>query len=371
MTNAPTSELYAVSTQYKFKILSLDGGGIRGAYTAAFLDGVETILREAGKLSEDESIASYFDLIAGTSTGGIIAAALAMGKDAKSILGLYQKHGAKIFARQSRGIFRRTAQFLPDRVVKWFGQDTDGILRAKYASEPLEQAIHETLGDEKLGDAKSRLVVPSARLTVGRPIVFRTAHLPDQIRDKNLSAKDVILATTAAPTYFPPHRIKNPVQPGQYVDGGVWANHPGLLAFTDAMRISNLDETDKNRCDIPSFDLKDIHLLSIGTGETPSLFELPAEKAGLKMWLPRLVDYILTTQSQGTHFVLRHLIQPGNYHRINFMHVDWKLDSVERLQMLIDLGHCEARNLFSRIPPTFFREKALPFRRFCACHEGN
>lgn len=201
-------------------------------------------------------------------------------------------------------------------------------------------------------------------MTVGRPIVFRTAHLPDQIRDKHLSAKDVILATTAAPTYFPPHRIENRVQPGQYVDGGVWANHPGLLAFTDAMRISKLAPSVKECYSIPTFDLKDIHLFSIGTGESPSAFELPAKKAGLKLWLPRLVDYILTTQSQGTHFVLRHLIHSGNYHRINFAHVDWKLDSVERLQMLIDLGHCEARNLFSRIPPQFFGTKSDPFEQF-------
>lgn len=122
------SEQQVVPKQYDFKILSLDGGGIRGAYTAAFLDGVETILREKGKLKEDESIASYFDLIAGTSTGGIIAAALAMGKDAASILALYEKHGAKIFTRQPRGIVRKAFQFVPNRLVKWFGQDTDAIL---------------------------------------------------------------------------------------------------------------------------------------------------------------------------------------------------------------------------------------------------
>ncbi len=349
------------NSTYNFKILSLDGGGLRAAFTAAFLDGLESILRETGQLEPNESIASYFDLIAGTSTGGIIATALAMGRDAASILAFFQQQGPKVFDRQPRTKLRKTLQFLPDRVLGLFGQDTDSIMRAKYGSLPLDQAITELLGSKTMADAKFRLIVPASRLTVGRPIVFRTAHLPGQIRDKQISAKDVAMATTATPMLFPPHRIENPAQPGQYVDGGIWANHPGLLAFSDAMRISKLSSSEKSEFSVPSFSMDNIQLLSIGNGQSPSSSEMPPEKAGLKTWLPRLMDHILTTQSQGTHVILRHMMAPGNYHRINFDHNGWKLDGIDRLQTLIDLGHCEARNLSSRIPSTFFRSKANQF----------
>lgn len=209
----PTDRALRTNSTYNFKILSLDGGGLRAAFTAAFLDGLESILRETGQLEPNESIASYFDLIAGTSTGGIIATALAMGRDAASILAFYQQYGPKVFDRQPRSKLRKTLEFLPDRVLGLFGQDTDSILRAKYASMPLDQAITELLGSRTMADAKFRLIVPASRLTVGRPIVFRTAHLPGQIRDKQISAKDVVMATTATPMFFPPHRIENPAQP--------------------------------------------------------------------------------------------------------------------------------------------------------------
>jgi patatin-like phospholipase/acyl hydrolase len=360
----PETNRDSLGSNYKFKILSLDGGGIRGAFTAAFLEGIESILRDAGKLEEHESVASYFDLIAGTSTGGIIATSLAMGSDAAAILKMYQNHGGKIFSRQKRGWIRKTCQFLPNRIIKWFGHDTDALIRPKYATEPLRNAIQECLGDQTLRSAKHRLIVPSARTTVGRPIVFRTPHIPNQIRDLDLSATDVILATSAAPTFFPPYRISNSVQPGQFVDGGVWANHPGLLALTDALRISDLKDNDKNQCGIPNFDRSQILLMSIGTGITPSSFNVDSKSSGLLRWMPKLVDYLLTSQSQGTHYILRHLIPEANYHRIDFFHDGWKLDDASRLQMLIDIGHSEARNMFVRIPSVFFEDRATKFIPF-------
>jgi len=186
------------TSTYNFKILSLDGGGLRAAFTAAFLDGLESILRETGQLEPNESIASYFDLIAGTSTGGIIATALAMGRDAASILAFFQQQGPKVFDRQPRTKLRKTLQFLPDRVLGLFGQDTDSIMRAKYGSLPLDQAITELLGSKTMADAKFRLIVPASRLTVGRPIVFRTAHLPGQ-PPRRCSSHPIVLRTQRNP----------------------------------------------------------------------------------------------------------------------------------------------------------------------------
>lgn len=344
-----------------FRILSLDGGGIRGAYTASFLAGVERILVDAGTLEEGESISVFFDLIAGTSTGGIIACALAMGKTAKEVHKMYVDHGPAIFRRRPVSVWQRTKQWFPNRFLRKMGLDADRLHRSLYDSVHLKNAVESVLGQETLNHSKTRLIIPSMRLSLGRQIVFRTPHLPGQIRDRSLSAIDAILATTAAPTYFPPHRIDNEVQPGQYVDGGVWANHPGLIAYVDALRIAS--ECRRENID-PSFAPEDVWMLSIGTGESPSAFDMNAEKAGLFGWAPKLVDTMMTAQSQGTHFMLRHLIPEPRYHRINFVHCGWKLDAVDRLRMLIDMGLCESRNLFSRIPAEFFSWRAVPYSPF-------
>jgi uncharacterized protein len=337
-----------------FRILSLDGGGIRGTFTAAFLEGVEDRL--------GMPVAGFFDMIAGTSTGAIIAVALAMGLTATDVVTMYRTFGRNIFTRRHRSWWRRLRDVPSNLILSRFDLDWDALLRSKYGSAALANAVEEVLGDHRLEAAQRRLIVPSVRTSLGRPIVFRTPHFENQDRDRHLTAVDVILATTAAPTYFPPHWIEDKHAEGQYVDGGLWANHPGLLAYSEAVRISR----ECRRSVDPRFTAEDVMVLSLGTGESPSAFRLPEGQAGVLRWAPHLLDLMMVSQSQGTHRMLRYLLPDARYHRINFIHESegWELDAIEQLDVLIANGRSEARNMFNRIPPGFFHGDAPQFVPF-------
>jgi patatin-like phospholipase/acyl hydrolase len=136
------TETREVPTSYK--ILSIDGGGIRGLFPAAFLAKLEEHL--------EAPLASYFDLIAGTSTGGIIAVGLGLGLSAKDILKLYEEQGPAIFDQQHG----RLANFVLQR---WRG--ARHLFASKYSSKPLHDALVGVLGDRRLGESKTRLVIPA------------------------------------------------------------------------------------------------------------------------------------------------------------------------------------------------------------------
>jgi patatin-like phospholipase/acyl hydrolase len=337
--------------QQPFRILALDGGGIRGAYTAAFLEGLEEQL--------GRPIAKCFDMVAGTSTGAIIAVALAMDLTAKEILAMYERYGARIFSRRSRHIWRKACDIPVNHVLRRFGLDADSLRRSKYDSIALAEAVREILGDITLEKAKRRLLVPAVRTSLGRPIVFRTAHFEGQDRDRHLSAVDVILATTAAPTYFPPHWVTNNVAQGQYVDGGLWANNPALVAYVEAIRIAR----DCNRDVDPRFSERQIMVLSLGTGESPSSMRMEEVRSGVLGWAPHLIGLMMSSQSQGTDRMLRYLLPEERYRRINFVlcNEGWELDAVEKLEILVANGRAEARNHFNRIPSGFFAGDAPAF----------
>ena len=149
-----------------------------------------------------------FDLIAGTSTGGIVAAGLALGMSAERMHQFYVDHGAKIFTERepykAKGIYRYL--FPP---VKWIfekrtGGDLTAAFRARYCPHALEEAFAEGFGENTLGDIQcTRLIMPSVNLTKGEPHVFRSRHLPKAVHDRDIKIADAVIATTAAPTYFP------------------------------------------------------------------------------------------------------------------------------------------------------------------------
>ncbi|MDX2038852.1 MAG: CBASS cGAMP-activated phospholipase [Isosphaeraceae bacterium] len=334
----------------RFRILSIDGGGIKGAYAAGFLDGVE---QRVGA-----PIHRFFDLIAGTSTGGIIAVMLALGFPASKVVEMYRQHGERIFQRRKRRRISVPLQWLPNRVLNKAGLDWDALQRSKYDSVALREAASSVLQEATLDSAKTRLIVPSIRTSLGRVMVFRTPHFPNQVRDRHLTGVDVILATTAAPTYFPPHWIDNEAAPGQYVDGGLWANNPAMLAYAEAVRIG--------RDCSPGFRPEDLMILSLGTGDTPMSQMIEASKSGVFGWAPHLISVMMASQSQGTHRMLRYLLGEKKYHRISFVHCKqgWELDAVEKLELLVANGRAEARNLVDRIPSGFFDGPAPPFEAF-------
>ena len=194
-----------------FRILSLDGGGIMGAFTASVLAAFED--------HTGQRIVEHFDLITGTSTGGLIAIALGMGVSTEKVLSFYKERGPEIFP---------TGGFLGGWVkelLHFFGP--------KFSTGELREAISSVVGEKTLGDSRCRLVIPAYDVDQGRVYLFKTAHHPRFQVDVRLPAVDVALATSAAPTYFPAHEIP---WHGTYIDGGVWANSPVMVGVTEGAR---------------------------------------------------------------------------------------------------------------------------------------
>src|SRR5437016_4423935 len=166
-----------------FRILSLDGGGIKGTFSAAALAALE---EATGK-----RIVEHFDLITGTSTGGIIAIGLAMGATAEEVRRFYETDGPKIFPRRHG-------------VQKWLGRIRN-VFRPRFSNEALRAAIQGVVGDRPLKEAKTRLVIPTYDVNTGKVYLFKTPHHPGYSHHADVTAVDVALATSAAPTYFPAH----------------------------------------------------------------------------------------------------------------------------------------------------------------------
>jgi uncharacterized protein len=165
----------------RFQILALDGGGIKGIFSAAFLAALEDDLKTR--------ITHHFDLIAGTSTGGLIAIALGLGLSPREIVRFYMKHGPAIFPGAS----------------SWWRCSLHW-LRSKYEAEPLESALKACFGERLFGESTNRLVIPSYNLGEDDVYIFRTPHHERLRRDLKVPAWKVARATSAAPTYFPSFR---------------------------------------------------------------------------------------------------------------------------------------------------------------------
>ncbi len=338
----------------RFQILSLAGGGIRGAYITSFLNDLEQKL--------GQPIAESFDLIAGTSTGGIIAAGLALGLPASAMHDFYVRHGAGIFAQRppyrAHGLMRLL--YPPTNWVfkRRTGSSLDAAFRARYCHNALEAAFEEGFGDATLKSIEyTRLAIPAVNLTKGKPHVFRSRHLPKGVHDQDFKLADVVIAATAAPTYFPYRQIGE----CSYIDGGVWAADPSMLAVAEAMRVQQF-----GACEIDGtcFSTDDIHLLSVGTGVADYSLSPPTADTGMLYWASRIADVMGMSQIQGIHLPLKFLLG-DRYRHINFkMEKKFGLADVENIPELFRLGSARADASFDTINEEFFQHKRVKFEPF-------
>ena len=308
------------------RILAIDGGGIKGAVPAAFLATVED--------SIEDSVANYFDLIVGTSTGGIIALGLGLGLSAKDILAFYEEHGPLIF-KGNRSF----------RWLRWWGT-------TKYSDAPLRAALETCFGDQKLGDSTKRLVIPSLNLENGKVHVYKTAHHPRLERDYKEKAVDVALATTAAPTYFPTHRSSAGTP---LVDGGMWANNPVGMSVVEAITL----------LDWPRDALK---VLSLGCTTEPLNVRWGRKvPLGRPYWAFKLLDVFMHAQSHSSLGTAQLLAGHDNIIRIDegVSQGKFSLDSVKEIDSLKGLGDFQARQALPELRKIFLgdhAERFVPFR---------
>ncbi|AUH34910.1 CBASS cGAMP-activated phospholipase [Paracoccus tegillarcae] len=259
-----------------FRVLALSGGGYRGLYTAQVLAGIE----EASGLP----LHRRFDLIAGTSIGGILALALATGKSSMAAT-------AGLMAMQGTSIFGESAP--PKGAVGKIIDYARHSRGARYDPAPLKCLISGLVGqDTRIGDLKQKVIVPAVNVTKGGPQVFKTPHHPRLVRDWKLPLVDVALATSAAPSYFPLHSIGSE----RFADGALYANSPDDLALHEAQHFLGQE-------------LPDIHVLSIGS--TTSKFSFPSSLHSNLSWFSWLLDQRLTSamiaaQQMNTDYIIRH-----------------------------------------------------------------
>ena len=230
-----------------FRILSIDGGGICGILPASILAEIET--RYLG----GRSVAGCFDMVAGTSTGGIIALGLAHGLSGRAIRDFYVERGDRIFPIASAA----------HRRLRWLGR----FVRPAYDTGPLEEELLRIFGDTPFGDARTRLCIPSFEGIHGEPWIFKTPHHPDYQKDRVERMVRVAMATSAAPTYF--RTLAN----NGYVmaDGGIWANNPVMNAVVDALACYELERSQ-------------VRVLSLGCGETSFKVDPAMSGGGIVRW---------------------------------------------------------------------------------------
>lgn len=196
-----------------FKILSIDGGGIRGVYPAHILKCFEEKL--------GINLLESFDMIAGTSTGSIIAAGVACDIRATEIVNMYKEHGEDIFKKKkSRIPFKKLRNI------------TQPLLESVYDCGSLYKVLKGVFNDSTLGQIAKPLILPATDVGNGGVHVFKSAYDPTFNRDRLVKVRDAVLASCSAPTYFDPHKVD------EYLlsDGGLWANNPALVAVIDAQK---------------------------------------------------------------------------------------------------------------------------------------
>ena len=310
------------------RVLALDGGGIKGAYTASVL---HTFEQMSGK-----RICDHFDLIVGTSTGGIIAIGIGLGLEMQQILDMYASRGPFIFPPSFQ------LPFLPQPL---------GLFRTKYRADGLKKEIEHTFGESKLGASQCRLVITALNADDGDVKLFKTAHHDRFKRDYKYRASDIALSTSAAPTFFPAHGMN-----GGYtlVDGGVWANCPALVGAIEAMTVLGHKR-------------EDIDILSVGTTQTP--FHIPRRRrvGGKARWAMHAADMLMHAGAAGAvaqaELLTRRKERWDGLLRINAMVLPkrFSLDSSKEVDALVALGQKSAEHNAELVDGRFLTKPAPKF----------
>lgn len=288
-----------------YRILSLDGGGIRGVLSVRLLERLE---------QAHPGFLSRVDLVAGTSTGGIMALGLAAGLTPTEVRQLYEESAKRVFADSIWDDIR----------------DLGKLTGADYSNEPLKQSILERIGDITLGDLPKRVLISSFDLDnePQTPNALRTwkpkffHNFPGEDSDADQKVVDVALRTSAAPTYFPIYQ--------GYIDGGVIANNPSMCALAQALH----PETGAQK-------LRQVTLLSIGTGINPRFIPERDADWGLAQWARPMISLMIEGGVGLADYQCRQVLGK-RYLRINpTLPAPVGLDKMGLIPVLLEVGELE------------------------------
>jgi patatin-like phospholipase/acyl hydrolase len=294
-----------------FQILSLDGGGIKGLFSAAVLAAIEEDL--------NTTVVDHFDLITGTSTGGIIALGLGAGMRPREIVEFYLSKGPAIFKDS------------------WRLRSLSHWLTRKFPAEPLVAALQSCFKDKRLANCNKRLVIPSYNIGDDDVYIFRTPHAPRLKRDYKVPLWKVAQATSAAPSYFPSCRCIDSLR---LIDGGVWANNPTLVGIVEAT----------GTLGIP---MGSIRVFSIGTSDPVTSRPRRLNEGGKIGWARggAALDVIMRGQSLAVNNQAKFLLGKEHVERLDpkVPYGDLSLDGVHRIEELVGKASHHSRTFM----PTF------------------
>lgn len=292
----------------KIRILSIDGGGIRGIIPGQILTHIEKLL--------GYRIGEHFDMIAGTSTGGILSCALLFPNNqnppkpkysAQEVVDLYFKWGGDIFEIPFFHRIRSGA----------------GLLDEKYPADGLEEALETYFENKKLSELLKPTVITAYDI-YNRKTEFFTQHDAVSNPSKDFLVKDVARATSAAPTYFECARIKSFGNTRPYyplVDGGVFANNPSLCSYAEARTLFKKPGDDKKNA-----TAIDLAILSIGTGYSKKQYHYKEAKDwGMAEWIKPLIDILMSGVSETIHYQLDQIFKSVNALKNQYLRIDGEM----------------------------------------------
>lgn len=310
-----------MSDAQKIRILSIDGGGIRGIIPASVLTHLESRLQIiTGKSST--RIADHFDYVAGTSTGGIIALGLLTPAKnnpqrpryrAQKLLDLYVEHGDEVFDTSFWSFINKARGIFDER---YSADGLETLLKSYFENTRLKQLIRPCVIPTYMIDGMERTSAGKPKHKTAEPFFFRSHRAQEESATKyDFFVRDAARATSAAPTYFEPARVYSKDKQSWYalVDGGLYANDPTMVALTDVL-------AGESGADDPH--VEDVAILSLGTGAAPVSFPYAdAVDWGYLSWAGPAINMAMRGSLQTVHFQLSNLFKNigsgGQYLRVN------------------------------------------------------
>lgn len=308
-----------------YRILSIDGGGIKGVFPVSFLAAIESALRL-------NSIAAFFDLIAGTSVGGIIALGLGLGLTAREMEQFFAEKGPSIFPGNR----------FPTNLLRL------ACGNARYKPEHLRNALVDVFSTKTLADSGVRLLIPSFDATSADIHIYKTRHDSRLAMDYRLTAVEIAMATAAAPTYFPAHDSTTGVL---LVDGGIWANNPVAIAVVEGINLR--------------WSPTKIDVLTIGC--TDEAVDFKETGHTFAFWARKAIEAAMRGQSRSAIGMARHLTRredgSDGITRIDPVVAAGRfaLDRTEGTKDLRGFAYAQARVALPSIKDRFFSAPAEPF----------
>ncbi|MEH2006557.1 patatin-like phospholipase family protein [Nostoc sp.] len=307
-----------------FKILALDGGGIRGIIAARILQQVEQEIRNQGK---GNFLHEYFDLIAGTSTGSILTGGIAIGNESDQLIKLYRDRGKDIFPQQRKDRYKNLPPIIKSIL--------DVLSPPKYSHDGIISVLKDAYKSTRIKDIEKPIILILAYDTLYRNTTFFTNCHPD-LGDRwfdECYLWEICTASASAPTFFPPYKLE-PVDKEKFgdwefphIDGGVSANNPSLAALSLVMRISqsSVSPTIKQKYKLENLRLEDISILSIGTGQTgePYQYKQISKWRGFD-WAKNLTNIFMEPTSEIGSTICRQIM--GGYDSKRYLRLQFDLN---------------------------------------------